>query len=593
MLSEAQKEIQLRKPYLAGYFGQECAPFALKRAKNGEVVVELQQGGAVRDLSSAYNPGQQAARLLESLGPLRGSEILLILGAGNPELLNQVPGLLRENQICITVDAEAALGALLTRPEAGVTQYLLRPGCHLFCGPAMQPALRSYMEALPARRLSGLRVLRHRASIDLDPDFYRQTELAVRDILRSRMSDMLTRFEFEPVWLRNILINTRHLPASPSRHSLGPWQNCLAGTPGLLVAAGPSLRQSLPEIAELRKRAFVLACDTAFRPLAAAGILPHAVLTLDAQRHTLLPFLGSPGLEATLLFADLVTNPLVLRSVRARAVIFSTTARITHASDGSLRREATAGTAFAESIHGPLGALQSGGSVATSGFDLLRNLGCDPILLIGQDLAYTNRTIHSMGTHHTRRWLSTSNRTTALETTIERIVRKRETMDVEGLDGAPVLSDYVLSLYRHWFEVSLPSVSNRVVNLSAAGARIAGAEQLDACAILEELPVLSHDASAAFADALPLEAFEHEAALRLYADVRRSTGEKHAIAQAEALFERHGDLAVLGDRARVYLERNREKLGAQRAETLYARNLSQALSNLERGLRPYYEKKQQ
>lgn len=202
-------------------------------------------------------------------------------------------------------------------------------------------------------------------------------------------------------------------------------------------------------------------------------------MTLDAQRHTLLPFLGSPGLEATLLFADLVTNPLVLRSVRARAVIFSTTARITHASDGSLRREATAGTAFAESIHGPLGALQSGGSVATSGFDLLRNLGCDPILLIGQDLAYTNRTIHSMGAHHTRRWLSTSNRTTALETTIERIVRKRETMDVEGLDGAPVLSDYVLSLYRHWFEVSLPSVSNRVVNLSAAGARIAGAEQLD------------------------------------------------------------------------------------------------------------------
>ena len=52
-----------------------------------------------------------------------------------------------------------------------------------------------------------------------------------------------------------------------------------------------------------------------------------------------------------------------------------------------------------------LGDVQSGGSVATSGLDLLRGLGYDPIILIGQDRAYTGREIHSTGTHHNEKWL--------------------------------------------------------------------------------------------------------------------------------------------------------------------------------------------
>ena len=67
--------------------------------------------------------------------------------------------------------------------------------------------------------------------------------------------------------------------------------------------------------------------DTSLKVLLQAGITPHAVITLDAQPHTLFAFQGMK-LKNILLFSDLAANPAILRNVEARAVIFSATAQV-------------------------------------------------------------------------------------------------------------------------------------------------------------------------------------------------------------------------------------------------------------------------
>lgn len=677
-MSESVESLLIKsKPYLAIYFAgadetegsTASGPrFQIDAAKNGEPIVYVtnaDENGATRPaaLASRYDPGKDAARTIAALGgrPIRGTDIVLVLGLGNPVILSQLTPMLGEKQICLAVDAHLELGRRLCAEDPDTLRYLARPGCHLFAGDELLASLRSYIEGLPAERLSGLRVLRHPASLRLAQEFYEAVEAEIRDIIKSKMSDLLTRFEFEQLWLKNILINSRYLPPGPAGLSaaIAPSQpaanaempgvasgafarpgeqssdtatvsafaNALKGVPGLLVSAGPSLRDSLELIALAKSRAFILACDTALKPLLKASIKPHAVVTLDAQRHTLFAFQGTQS-EDTVLFADLVSNPAVLRQISEsfKGLVFSTTAQVSYSADGTLHREVTPGTEHAELIHGTVGAVQSGGSVATSGFDLLRGLGCDPICIVGQDLAYTGRRIHTVGTHHQERWLPALSRTRSLEHIVESVVRKRKTQpvsairrgtgtDAGGQGDETVLGDYVLNLYRLWFDQSIPAVENRVVNLSAAGQPLEGAEHpADPEAFVRGLPEIS-DPGAIFARIRPPQRFEHPRNNQLQStlgtllerldllerDERRASAKAgeddseinakadEAGALIEAFFEAYPYLRPLIRRSEVYLKRNREKLGEDRARRLAQRNAIEAFRGLWRSLRPYFQ----
>ncbi len=458
--------------------------------------------------------------------------------------------------------------------------------------------------------------------------------------------------------LKYILSTSRQLPAKDeaapptsartrSEATAAGFAGRLRGMPGLLVSAGPSLRESLPVIREFRSRGVLLACDTALKVLLKAGIVPHAVLTLDAQRHTLFSLqglslpAGCPPEDAPVLFADLVANPGVLRAAIAsglRGPIFTTTAQISYAADGTLHREVTPGTEHAEAIHGEVGSVQSGGSVATSAFDLLRVLGCDPIALIGQDLAYTGRRIHSVGTHHQERWLPMLNRRRGLEHIVETIVRKRKTAPVAAIargadspdDENTVLGDYVLNLYRLWFEQSIPGVDERVLNLSASGAQIEGAEHpADPMAFVRSLPELSgeHTPDAIFREIQEASARDHAHNRELFAalgELRRALHSESVaggredesgagvvdskadqvdladVADSKAdqvdladvaltkFFELYPYLRPLLRRSEVYVKRNAAKLGEERAAKLGRQNSIEAIDQLWRGLRAWF-----
>jgi hypothetical protein len=129
------------------------------------------------------------------------------------------------------------------------------------------------------------------------------------------------------------------------------------------------------------------------------------------------------------------------------------------------------------------GDLQSGGSVATSIFDLMRLMEFDEIILVGQDLAYTYREIHTMGTHHTDEWLGkTTNRLQPLENINERILRRRHTKREVSLTGRPIVTDYILSLYRDWFANALKAVPGKTRNATRDGLQIPGATPLSTLA---------------------------------------------------------------------------------------------------------------
>ena len=171
--------------------------------------------------------------------------------------------------------------------------------------------------------------------------------------------------------------------------------------------------------------------------------------------------------------------------------IFSTTAKYYSDASGASRREPTPVMDWIERYVEPVGDIQSGGSVATSAFDLLLNLGCSPIILVGQDLAYTGREIHAGGTYHNAGWLTMTSRFLNLDTINQNVVRKRKIKRVEAYGGeGTVVADYVFDLYRGWFEDSALKVNLPVINATEGGARIRNTVERSLQGLVDSLPVL-------------------------------------------------------------------------------------------------------
>ncbi|XDD49175.1 motility associated factor glycosyltransferase family protein [Leptospira sp. WS92.C1] len=474
-LSEKTREIFGKKPYLSLYFQRPADPnlvFTLKPAKNKEEWFVDFNG---RALSSTIAPLTQAQRSLQSQ-KVTSTDLVAVIGLGNPHLIYEVHKTLEPGQILLLVDEHPELIFPLWD---GILEPVMEvPGRHLFLGHSALNLLWNYLESLPVERVSGIRIFRNAASTSLNEVYYSELEIKIRKILSSKMSDLLTKFEFEKIWVRNTFVNTANFPDTNNpRTRIELFKEKFANTPAMLVSAGPSLRSQCEWIRKVRDKVFLFSCDTSLKALLKFGIVPDGVITLDAQTHSFFHFMGAESSNVPL-FADLVSSPSILRSQKFSKIVHSLTAKFVVDASGELRREVTAGSKTAEKLLGPIGDIQSGGSVATTAFDLLRNLGCKPIFLVGQDLAYSGREIHSTGTHHNEKWLTLLKRTQSLEKINEMIIRKRDTRFVPSAGGGEVLTDYVLDLYRHWFEESFQTLDFPVYNVNVRGAKIENCENV-------------------------------------------------------------------------------------------------------------------
>ncbi len=473
-IPEDAQNLFSKKPYLKLYFQtEENQDFQVHPAKFYEEYYVSYQN---RPLASTTSPKKQAERLLLEKKIEKG-QIVILLGLGNPHLITEINRQMEEGQIFLLIDYHSDIVPTLWK--FGLGKVLSLAGRHVFAGEEKLALLWNYIESLPIEKLKGIVYFKNPTSLLLAREFYLQVEENIHKLFSSKMSDLLTKFEFERIWVKNTILNTfSFLEDSTPRYKVSELFGMLENIPAVLVSAGPSLRSQCNWLKSVRDKVFVFSCDTSLKVLVKFGIFPDGVMTLDAQTNSFFHFMGE-NLEEVTLFADLVTSPMLLRSLNFKSIVHSQTTKFQVNAAGEPIRETTAGSEIAEMYIGNVGDIQSGGSVATSAFDLLRMLGCKEIYLLGQDLAYTGREIHSTGTHHNEKWLTLVNRKKSLEHINESICRKRQTQMVESSDGRKVLTDYVLNIYRHWFEESAKHITFPVYNISSKGARIQNIPSID------------------------------------------------------------------------------------------------------------------
>ncbi|MBN2040245.1 MAG: motility associated factor glycosyltransferase family protein [Spirochaetes bacterium] len=414
-------------------------------------------------LHSAYDPLKEAERSVDSFVPGRSSLIIvtgIALGYHIKLLKEKYPG-----HLIIAMEKHSEVKKIVSSvcPENIKNIHII----------TSVNDLTNLFEEIDISTIRGISTFIHRPSYTLFKEYYDSLLANIKEYISSRFSDLLTRFEFEENWVKNIFSNLHYIYSSiPVSALFGKFK----GMPGILVSAGPSLKKNISDLKLLKNKALIASVDTALHVLQKNDISPHIVMTLDSQKHSLQHFTGLKNYD-TMLLADMVSYPRIHDYYEGGKII-STTSKYYSDKNGKVKRETTPAWDWIEQFTGPIGDIQSGGSVATSVFDLFLNLGCSPIVLIGQDLAYTGREIHCTGTHHNNGWLPVTGRFLNLETINQNVIRKRKTKYVDAYGGEKkVISDFVFDIYKYWFKDSAEKVGIPVINATEGGARIQNTEE--------------------------------------------------------------------------------------------------------------------
>lgn len=212
----------------------------------------------------------------------------------------------------------------------------------------------------------------------------------------------------------------------------------------ILVSAGPSLDNNINELSKAKNHIFIIAVDTAIRPLLQLGIIPDLFITVDPVKDLFL-FEQEGASQVPLVLSMNVRNGVSdIHNGRHFYIV----------SSGDYMAN------IMEHYNKNLVSINGGGSVATDAFMLLRRMGFNTIILVGQDLAYPDKRSHAKAAYDDE-------------------VDQSDGIyfDVEDIHGKQVLTRMDMNHYRRWLEDQIAANSNlHVIDATEGGALIHGTE---------------------------------------------------------------------------------------------------------------------
>ena len=399
-------------------------------------------------LHSRFDPRKEAEKLLAETREAPGT--LIFYGFGLGYHVERFFDLHPEGRaIVLEPDASFFRKALELRDFSGLFR---REGFRLLIGTgpeALALVLKEFED-------DGFKVFRLRSVYAVSEQFYKAADGVLSRFANRRDINVNTLKRFGRLWVRNLAANLPLLPSSPGIESL---KGAFAGFPALVLAAGPSLDEVLPRLAEFRERFLIIAVDTSYNACLREGVEPDFVVVVDPQYWNTRHLDRALQMKAVLV-SESSTHPRIFRLLPGKRRFC-----------GSLFPLGK----YLEASFAPKGTLGAGGSVSTSAWDFARVLGAAPIVMAGLDLGFPNKNTHYKGSFFEDLSFSRSSRLSPGETHSVAYLLDAEPRYVPANDGSLTLTDRRMLVYQGWFETQrLLHPEAQTFTLSAKGIRIEG-----------------------------------------------------------------------------------------------------------------------
>ncbi len=228
--------------------------------------------------------------------------------------------------------------------------------------------------------------------------------------------------------------------------------------PAVIISAGPSLDKNINVLKDYQNKVFIICVDSAICTVLKYGLTPDLLICVDPIKN---PDLFKNDLGQNIpMITHLYCNYQVTKENKARKF---------YCSDREMFEKT-----ILEDYGKTVGVLATGGTVANVAFSFLQSVGFQTIIMIGQDLAYPDKRLHTEEAHD--------------EVDFEK--QGDRFFYVKDIYGNPVLSEYNMCMYRKWFEeqvIKYPELT--IVDATEGGALIEGTKIMTLANALQEYSI--------------------------------------------------------------------------------------------------------
>ncbi len=426
--------------------------YQIEMSKSGDPTLSVEKDDGIILFHSKYHPKREAAKLIKAAVD-EEPEVLIIGGIGLGYLVEEALNLFQRCEVVVCDFDWHILKSLLEN----------RPVTHLFSHPRVHTVFadnpQALIEVMKPFQTTKIQLITHQPSYRLHPDYYDKLKSAVDHFQNTKEINVATLNRFQKLWTKNILKNLSHFITHKGvRHLFDQFK----GIPCVVVAAGPSLAKNIDLLKDIKGKGIIISVDTSFQILQAHGIDPDFVIAVDPQDINKKYFENLKKSDAILVCEPSI-SPRIVRQYTGKKLMLGSLFHLVEWLEGMTEVK---------------GNIEIGGSVATAAYGLGVKLGCDPIVFIGLDLAYSTNQTHMKGAYFEENWFYQWNRFENNHTLSRSFLKKFGLFDVKAYDGGFVKSDRKFQMFQTWFESQFKKVNNTIIDATEGGAFIKNCEAL-------------------------------------------------------------------------------------------------------------------
>jgi len=255
-----------------------------------------------------------------------------------------------------------------------LTQIISNPRIHLFVGVPLNQLytkLRTHFQAnLQELLMCGtMQPVFLYPAMKIGKEYYMQALQILYESIYHSIQNFGNCPEDSLIGLENMLDNVSEIINNPGINLL---YDKFKGKPAVIVATGPSLKKNIHLLKDIEDKALIISCDASFKLLMRNSIKPHMVTSLEREHEVQQFFDGFKPEEVEDVY--MTACPVLYNHVYEA---YAGPKIIVYRNFDHFK--------WLEIDRGILDIKLSSSNMA---FKIAEALGCDPIILIGQDLAY-------------------------------------------------------------------------------------------------------------------------------------------------------------------------------------------------------------
>ena len=413
-------------------------------ALDGEKFLAVSKDNEIIPLNSTYHPSHEAERYVAQYDELSAETVLFMYGFSNGFIIRKA---LEKNcpvQSCIVYEPSVEIFVKVLE-EYDVTDLIRNTELLIF--------IRKINDELLEKTLYDILNYRNWKlfQFSIAPCYDRLFAKDCKEILKMftnvheyKHMEMNTLIRFAQSGVKN---EVKAMKWFMNCHALEQYKNKFPeDMPCIIVAAGPSLEKNAEVLRRAKGKALIICVDTALPFLLKKDIIPDIACTIDAQKGT--TYFMDTRLKDIPIMVSTDSDYRALEQIGDVKPIY-----IAAVNDFFQRL-------FKDKGYN-VDYFDGGGSVATVSFQVAVGLGFHTIILIGQDLAFSDDKAHAgMG-----------------EVTKEDLDSKL--MMVDAYNGGQILSRIDFKHYIDWYNLKIPELTDRlIINATEGGAKLKGAVQM-------------------------------------------------------------------------------------------------------------------